>query len=414
MRKIVLICTLFIVGATAAPVGASPSVQYGIQDDAWLQYGDGTLDERIAELDALGVDLVRYTLNWHVIEPRRAERDWSSSDAVLQGLRSAGVGAVVSIWGAPRWANLGRAPNWAPATGSSFAAFAAAAAKRYPWVKKWVIWNEPNQRRWLRPTTSATYVSRLLNPAYTAIHRASRGTMVAGGVTAPRGSSGGLSPVDFIRGMRAARARLDAYAHHPYPLDRAATPFTGGCAHCETITMATLERLLREVSRNFGAKRIWLTEYGYQTNPPDRTLGVSYARQARLLADASHRVYLAPRVDMLIHYLYRDEPEVGRWQSGLTKLTGAAKPALRAYQLPLVQASRTGSRTILWGQVRPGKGRQRYVLQQHRNGSWDDVGGTRLTSSRGFLSLAVSAGRGTKFRLMLPDEDLVSPLLAVS
>ena len=89
MRKIVLICTLFIVGATAAPVGASPSVQYGIQDDAWLQYGDGTLDERIAELDALGVDLVRYTLNWHVIEPRRAERDWSSSDAVLQGLRSA-------------------------------------------------------------------------------------------------------------------------------------------------------------------------------------------------------------------------------------------------------------------------------------------------------------------------------------
>ena len=126
------------------------------------------------------------------------------------------------------------------------------------------------------------------------------------------------------------------------------------------------------------------------------------------------RVYLAPRVDMLIHYLYRDEPEVGRWQSGLTKLTGAAKPALRAYQLPLVQASRTGSRTILWGQVRPGKGRLRYVLQQHRNGSWDDVGGTRLTSSRGFLSLAVSAGRGTKFRLMLPDEDLVSPLLAVS
>ncbi len=125
-------------------------------------------------------------------------------------------------------------------------------------------------------------------------------------------------------------------------------------------------------------------------------------------------MYLAPRVDMLIHYLYRDEPEVGRWQSGLTKLTGAAKPALRAYQLPLVQASRTGSRTILWGQVRPGKGRQRYVLQQHRNGSWDDVGGTRLTSSRGFLSLAVRAGRGAKFRLMLPDEDLVSPLLAVS
>ena len=370
--------------------------------------------ERIAELDALGVDLVRYTLSWHLIEPRRGERDWSSSDAVLQGLRSAGIGSVVTIWGTPRWANLGRAPSWAPASGSTFASFAAAAAKRYPWVKKWLIWNEPNQRRWLRPTSASTYVSRLLNPGYTAIHRASRGAKVAGGVTAPRGSAGGVSPVDFIRGMRAARARLDAYAHHPYPLDRAATPFTGGCGHCETITMATLERLLREVSRNFGAKRIWLTEYGYQTNPPDRTLGVSLARQARLHAQASRRVYLAPRVDMLIHYLYRDEPDVGRWQSGLTRLTGAAKPALRAFQLPLVQASRTGTRTLLWGQVRPGKGRQRYVLQQFRGGSWDDVGGSRLTSSRGFISLAVRAGRGAKFRLRLPEDDLVSPMLAVN
>jgi hypothetical protein len=202
MRKILLICTLFLAGATASPAGASPSVQYGIQDDAWLQYGDGTLQERIAELDALGVDLVRYTLSWHLIEPRRGERDWSGSDAVLRGLRSAGIGSVVTIWGAPRWANLGRSPSWAPASGSTFASFAAAAAKRYPWVKKWLIWNEPNQRRWLRPTSASTYVSRLLNPAYAAIHRASRGAKVAGGVTAPRGSAGGVSPVDFIRGMR--------------------------------------------------------------------------------------------------------------------------------------------------------------------------------------------------------------------
>ena len=76
--------------------------------------------------------------------------------------------------------------------------------------------------------------------------------------------------------MDAAGARLDAYAHHPYPLTRLETPWTGACGHCETITMASLERLLREVSRAFGAqKRIWLTEYGYQTNPPDRALGVS-------------------------------------------------------------------------------------------------------------------------------------------
>ena len=40
---------------------------------------------------------------------------------------------------------------------------------------------------------------------------------------------------------------------------------------------------------------------------------------------------------MLIHYLYRDEPELGRWQSGLETISGEAKPALAATMLPLAQ-----------------------------------------------------------------------------
>src|SRR4029453_13955174 len=146
-------------------------------------------------------------------------------------------------------------------------AFASAAAKRYPWVKSWLIWNEPNQRRWLRPPTPRTYGPQLPKPPYPAVHKASPGAKVGGGVTAPRASTGGVSPVAWIRGMGAAKARLDADAHTPYPLKPFETPLTGGCGHCETITMATLERLQREVSRAFGPlKRIWLTEYGYQTS----------------------------------------------------------------------------------------------------------------------------------------------------
>ena len=57
-------------------------------------------------------------------------------------------------------------------------------------------------------------------------------------MTAPRAATGGVSPVAWIAGMAAAHARLDAYAHNPYPLNPAETPFTGGCDHCETITMA--------------------------------------------------------------------------------------------------------------------------------------------------------------------------------
>jgi hypothetical protein len=246
----------------------------------------------------------------------------------------------VTLVGTPRWANGGRAPNWAPLKAATFRNFAHAAASRYPFVRQWVIWNEPNQRKWLRPTLPRLYVTRLLNPAYAAIHGANRAAKVAGGATAPRAATGGVSPVAWIRGMGAARPRLDAYAHHPYPLNRFETPSSGGCASCTTITMATLDKLLSETARAFGPKRIWLTEYGYQTNPPDRFLGVSYAHQARFVGEAARRAVRAPRVDMLIHYLYRDDERLGGFQSGLERADGTAKPALAAFRRAMARYSR--------------------------------------------------------------------------
>jgi hypothetical protein len=397
----------------SAPADASRYVRYGLQDDAWIAYGPGTLDERLDTLDRMGVKLVRYTLQWHEIERRQGVPDWGRADAILRGLHERRMLPVVTIWGAPRWANGGRAANWAPRSKWTFAGFARRAADRYPFVKHWLIWNEPNQRRWLRPTSARVYTQTLLNPAYAAIRNATPGAMVGGGVTAPRASAGGISPVDFIRGMGAARARLDAYAHNPYPLRRLETPASGGCAHCETITMATIDRLLREVGRAFGRKRIWLTEYGYQTNPPDRVLGVSPALQSRYLADAAHRAYATPYVDMLIHYLYKDEPDAARWQSGLVTAGGSAKTALRSAILPLAQVSRSGLRTVVWGQVRPEDGLQRYVLQQFSGGKWRAVGGVRTTDRRGFLVRTLRAGKGAKLRLWYPAGRIASPLLVV-
>src|SRR4051794_25520884 len=264
--------------ASAAPgAGAAPGVEFGLKDDAWLLHGPGTVEERVARLQAIGVQIVRFSLEWDQIAADRpadaASPDdpayaWGGADTVLDELHRQGIDVLLDIVGTPAWANGGRAPNYAPTTTASIAEFATAAATRFSWVHRWAIWNEPNQRRWLTPSSPALYVTRLLNPAYAAIHAADAGAQVAGGVTAPRGGVGGTSPVAWIRGMGAAHARLDAYAHNPYPLDpKLETPLTGGCARCETLTMATLPHLLAEVTRAFGGKRIWLTEYGYQTNP---------------------------------------------------------------------------------------------------------------------------------------------------
>jgi hypothetical protein len=207
--------------------------------------------------------------------------------------------------------------------------------------------------------------------------------------------------------MRAARARLDAYAHHPYPSSNRETPFAGGCAHCSTITMATLERLLAEVGRAFGAKRIWLTEYGYQTG----SYGVSQQRQAELIGQAGLRVYRAPRVEMLIHYLVKDEPHAGRFQSGLYSIADRAKLAALAFPLPIAQAGRSGGRLVLWGQVRPRAGVQRYRVQVRTGGAWRFSGGFRRTSARGFFSTAVAAPRGTPVRVFSPQDGAYSAAL---
>ena len=71
VRRLLLLATV-LVGLAAPSAGeASPYIRYGVQDDAWLQYGPGTLSDRLDRLHSLGVDVVRVTLNWRQIEPRK-------------------------------------------------------------------------------------------------------------------------------------------------------------------------------------------------------------------------------------------------------------------------------------------------------------------------------------------------------
>ena len=412
MRFLVLpVLVLALLAATTGQAQASTRVEFGIQDDAWLEFGPGKLSDRVAELSRLGLDAVRVTVRWDQVESTQGVYRWNRPDKLLAALHARGLDPVVTLWGTPGWANGNAGANVAPSDGTDFAAFAHEAALRYRYVTRWVVWNEPNKPIWLKPASPETYVQRLLNPAYAAIKSVSRKNRVAGGVTAPRAGQGGISPVDFIERMARAHAHLDVYAHHPYPVYAGDTPFSGGCT-CKTITMASLDRLIALVGRAFPSARIWLTEYAYQTNPPD-PFGVSWANQARYIGEAARRVYLAPKVDLLIHYLYRDEPDLARFQSGLETISGKVKPARAATMLPLAEVSRHGSRVALWGQVRPGRGSQRYVLQRFAGGRWLAVGGSRVTSSHGYLSVSAIGTRGTQFRLWYPSGRVASPALRV-
>jgi Glycosyl hydrolase catalytic core len=409
-----VVCTgLALTSAGSGAPTASRDVAFGIADDAWLAHGAGTLESRLDELSKLGPEVVRFTVRWDRVATRRPQdaRDptdgayqWAEVDGVLRGLRRHGIDPVVTLFGTPSWANGGRGPNWAPTSSRSFASFAYAAGRRYPWIKYWTIWNEPNRPTFLRPTTAKTYVETLLNPAYAELHAAIGRVQVGGGVSAPRaGDGGGVAPVAWIRGMAAARAKLDAYAHHPYPgRPQFETPWGPKCVNCQTITMADLERLEREVHRAFGRKPIWLTEYGYQTNPPELFLGVTPEQQATFVSTAALRVYRSSSVTMLVFFMVRDDPSAAGWQSGLFTAGGLVKPAYASFRSPLVQIARHGGRVTLWGQIRPRSGRQpfRVRLEEDDGASW--VGGTHWTDANGFFSITVTAPAGAHLRIWSP------------
>jgi hypothetical protein len=417
---------LFAVAGCAAATSAhaTRSVRYGIQDDAWLASGPGTLDQRLATFKRLGVPLVRFTLRWNEIAPRRPADptsprdrayDWRRPDRVLRGLRRHGLTPVLTLVGTPAWANGGRSPVFAPPRPRDFRRFAQAAAKRYPWVRYWLIWNEPNKRLWLRPTRPTIYVRHLLNPGYEGIHSVLPRARVGGGVTGPRGGLGGFAPVAWVRGMAAAHAKLDAYAHHPYPMTPAETPSSGGCRGCPTVTMATIRKLLVLVRRSFGPKPIWLTEYGYQSNPPDRFLGVPLKRQAVMLSLAAMRAWRLPRVTMLIQYLYRDEPVLSRFQTGLVLADDRAKPSLRGFRLPFAQMDRRGPKAVVWGQIRNGrKGRKRYRLEVLRRNVWQPVGHARLTDDTGTFIRTIRLKHGALLRVWSPRQRRFSLQLRVT
>ena len=89
--------------------------------------------------------------------------------------------------------------------------------------------------------------------------------------------------------------------------------------------------LIKQINRLWGRKkRLWVTEYGYQTSPPDR-FGVRYRTQAKYVRQAFAIARRTRRIDMIVWFLIRDEKRLSGWQSGVISARGARKPAYRAF-----------------------------------------------------------------------------------
>jgi hypothetical protein len=286
-----------------------------------------------------------------------------------------------------------------------------------PRVDSWSTWNEPNQAGWLRPQFGARKLPvsprlyrGLQDAAYDGLARSGHGgdTYLLG-ETAPRGGSRAtpvtpMRPLVFIRELycvnrrlrsykgraasargcptdRAGRARFagdhpglfkaSGWAHHPYALE--VPPQVRDHAR-DQVTLATLDRLARTLDgtfRRYGKRRrlpFWLSEYGYQTNPPDTFIGVSWRKQADYLGRAENITQRNGRVRALAQFLLVDDApnakvprsSVKYWgstfQSGLITREGKRKDAFFSYQRSFditPRLARRGARLRIFGQLRP-------------------------------------------------------------
>jgi hypothetical protein len=449
MPLLVATILALLLAAPTAAHAAGPEV--GIADDRVLLPGGPAADRAVAEWSALGVDVVRIFAQWSRIAP--ADRPpgfdaadhhspgygWIFLDGAVDRVRAAGMRVTLTITGpGPAWSSTSprRGGAYRPSP-SAYRAFATAVARRYgARVDRYILWNEPNVAYWLQPqlrcarrrcTPVSPHVYRgLVRAAYPAVKAADPGAQVLIGALAPRGqeprrASATVRPLAFVRALGCRNARFartrggacrgfraatgDGFAIHPYGL---LSPPESPLRHRDDVNLGklralteTLDRLqrrraLRATTRRFG---IYVDEYGYQTNPPDRFAGVSPRRQDRFLQAAAYLAWRSPRVKLLTQYLWRDEPRsadgsFGGWQSGLRYLRGGAKPSLAHFDTPFVLDAARGR---LWGQVRPGGAHEVVVERRLRGRAWRAFARVQ-TDARGYWTLRRRLVRGASYR----------------
>jgi hypothetical protein len=367
LRRLGVFAAIVLVAAGLAVPAAQAQrhLLVGVQDDAMTLRGNPPFT--FSTLKQLRTQIVRINLNWpdvankrpaHPQDPADPAYDWRIYDRAIKYASQYGMQVLLTILFTPSWANGGGARNVPPSNFNDLRNFAYAAAERYsghyipntdqpdelflPAVKYWLAWNEPNNPNWLKQTSGGRFVSprsyaRICTAIWQGVHFTNfAGEKVACGATGPRGNNAprtsrpSMSPISFMKLARKAGLRnLDAYAHHPYYGAPSETPTTK--PRGSAVTLGNINTLIAAVNKLWGKKRIWITEYAWQT-PPDRLFGVSFARQAAYVRQSYAIARANPRIDMMIWFMLRDDTNLGiGWQSGFLTAAGKRKPSFSVF-----------------------------------------------------------------------------------
>jgi hypothetical protein len=297
-----------------------------------------------------------------------------------------------------------------------------------PAVDMFTIWNEPNQPGFLKPqwtmengawvASSADVYRALVQAAYPAIKAAAPNAKVLIGATASMGSNhpgqGSVAPLAFLRQLACVDRNLtpittgacanftplpgDGWSHHPYSLLWRPdwVPHNPDMAPIGATSRLTsmLRTLVREGRIAPAAANVYMTEYGYGTNPPDPESPFGLSDQVKNLAWAENIALRDPAVKMWPQFLLRDRPDgpagpqmrmFGDWHTGLFFNDGTPKPSATTFRVPsFAQCVTSGKRnfTMIWGRLRGANAASASVVQATTDGHAWTAAHTASSTSR--------------------------------
>jgi hypothetical protein len=492
--------------SAAAPASAGPTQISIVQDEArLLREGPIVQATTLDEIKALGVDVVKVTIDWRRIAPPGTRKpagfagddpgqytatNWEPYDDLVRGATERGLRVMLLIGGhAPDWASgKGRSGTVTPDP-TEFGRFVKAVGTRYsgtyvpaplppgatpappcdfqtqqgdpcpqpiaktaqvravaadaalPKVSIWSVWNEPNLSGWLGPqykTRKLPESPRLYRGLYLAAHSSLVATghggdeiligellpFARGGKTFPAR----VSPLLFLRELACVDAKYRPYsgraasqrgcsgytplpgtgiAYHPYTLETGPETKTPLADDATINDLTRLDRTLSKLSKRFVNQRmpIWLTEFGFQTDPPD-PFASPIERVPQFMGESEWLAYHDRRVKSYAQYPLADDSTAGRglarfhgFQSGITSALGAPKSGVyQAYKTPLFVRLVSKSSVEVFGGVRAAVPGQTVLLQSALGSKFVTIGGPLTLNAAGYFDRTVRVSNAAKRR----------------
>ena len=475
MRSRTLVSLLLVLAGLCLPAAAhagSRQVTIFQDDQPLIRSGDASREALLNEVDAMGVDVIKVGIQWADVAPSGKRKPsgfdgsdpsqypgWGPFDALVRDAQARGLRVMFALTSPyPGWATKRRGDRQGSSTPSAreFGRFAEAAGERYPGVDLWTLGNEPNHPDFLAPQSKS---GRPVAPhSYRAMVRSSvagleraghSGSTILFGELLPIGKSSSgprlnLQPIRFLREFfcldsswrpfrgRAAKLRgcnryrrltgLDGFAYHPYT--RAGGPRIVEPSPNDA-TIRSLSRVTRALDRARGKGRIgggrlkiWNTEFGFQSRPPDM-FGSKLSRIPGYMAESE--LWLSMRNRRVVsysQYTMTDTPlrgggdVFGTWQGGLRYANGRAKRGVyNAFRLPIFVRLLGPSAVEVRGAARPGGSGSVVQVQQRRRGSgYEDLGGPiTIRNERGYFTARFRIGQASARTYRFRFQDMTSP-----